>query len=202
MANRTRTGLAVAYLGLIVAWSAMSAPAHSPEQDSHAASVTELATHCKELTSGDFSDIPDAPTQLLAATSVTAAGDLPEYCRVEGYVSPNVGFRLGLPSTWNGKFIELGCGGHCGSFDNDYVWGQCDRPLQRGYACMVSDMGHRGSGADALWGKNNLQAKVDWGYRAAHVVALAGKAITERYYTHHASKSYFMGCSTGGRQAL
>jgi len=35
---------------------------------------------------------------------------------------------------------------------------------------------------DGLWGLNNLQAKLDWGYRATHVAALAGKAITERYY--------------------
>jgi hypothetical protein len=66
-------------------------------------------------------------------------------------------------------------------------------PLRKGYACIVSDMGHKGY---------NLQAKVDWGFRATHVAALAGKAIAEHYYQDAPKKSYFMGCSTGGRQAL
>jgi len=53
-----------------------------------------------------------------------------------------------------------------------------------------------------VWAYNNLQAEVDYGYRATHVAALAGKAIGERYYGRVPSKAYFMGCSTGGRQGL
>src|SRR6202034_1046036 len=68
--------------------------------------------------------------------------------------------------------------------------------------CVVSDMGHRGNFSDGAWAYENLQAKVDWGYRSTHVVVLAAKAITERYYQQVPKKSYFMGCSTGGRQAL
>ena len=49
---------------------------------------------------------------------------------------------------------------------------------------------------------NNLQAKIDNGFRAAHVVSLAGKAITEKFYAGRLQKAYFMGCSVGGRQAL
>jgi len=63
-------------------------------------------------------------------------------------------------------------------------------------------MGHKGTGLDGLWAHDNLQAKIDWGYRATHIVALAGKAVTERYYNRHPKKSYFIGCSTGGRQGL
>jgi Tannase and feruloyl esterase len=45
---------------------------------------------------------------------------------------------------------------------------------------------------------NNLQPKVDNGFRAAHVVSLAGKAITEHFYASRLQKAYFMGCSVGG----
>jgi feruloyl esterase len=63
-------------------------------------------------------------------------------------------------------------------------------------------MGHRGKDQDGLWAYNNLQAQVDFGYRGAHVAAVAGKAIAERYYGHAPKYSYFHGCSTGGRQAM
>src|SRR5262249_32867467 len=65
-----------------------------------------------------------------------------------------------------------------------------------------SDMGHRGTELDGLWAYDNLQAQVDFGYRAVHVVAVAGKAITERFYGETLRHAYFLGGSTGGRQAL
>jgi feruloyl esterase len=43
---------------------------------------------------------------------------------------------------------------------------------------------------------------MDWGFRATHVVALAGKGLAAHFYREPPRKSYFMGCSTGGRQAL
>ena len=60
------------------------------------------------------------------------------------------------------------------------------------------------SGTD-LFAVDNLRARINFGYRAAHVAALAGKAITRFYYGYDESKplkSMFIGCSTGGYQAL
>src|SRR5439155_20067122 len=39
-------------------------------------------------------------------------------------------------------------------------------------------------------------------YRATPVVTLAGKAVTARFFGRQPAKACFMGCSTGGRQAL
>jgi feruloyl esterase len=128
---------------------------------------------------------------------------MPAFCVVTGYVWPQVGITLILPEQWNGKFIERGCGSHCGGLPQGeevpLVFGE---DLRKGYASIASDMGHRGSGADALWASNNLQAKLDFGIRATHVTALAGKAIVERYYHRQPTRSYFIGTSTGGRQGL
>jgi feruloyl esterase len=159
---------------------------------------------CTALAETSFSGIEDAPSQVTHAGVTTAkpgAGSPVEVCQVDGYVSPQVGFSLVLPlrrQGWNHRFIELGCGGHCGVVSPE----MCAMPVSRGYACIVTDTGHTGTGGDGLWAKENLQAKVDWGYRAPHVVAIAGKAITTRFYGMAAAHSYFMGCSTGGRQAL
>jgi len=78
----------------------------------------------------------------------------------------------------------------------------CDAHLRRGYACVANDTGHRGTGGDGLWALNNLQAQVDFGFRAVHVATLTAKEIVSRYYAREAKKSYFMSCSTGGRQGL
>jgi feruloyl esterase len=151
------------------------------------------------LESADFSGIQDAPTQVTAAELVPAAEQDPGYCRVQGYVLPQIGFELRLPAAdWNGKFLEVGCGGSCGDLGWTF-W--C--PLRRGYACLVTDMGHKSGPKDEdMWAYNNLQAQLDWGSRSTHVVVLAGRTITERYYGRSPNKAYFMGCSTGGRQAL
>ena len=158
-----------------------------------------LATECPALAATNFSEIQDAPARVTSAKLVQASGGLPAYCQVQGVVLPNVGFELRLPSsTWNGKFFEAGCGGFCGNIPI----GACDAPLQKGYACIASDMGNKGGRTNGLVFYNNLQAQIDFGFRGAHVTALVGKAITEYYYAKAPSRAYFMGCSSGGQQAF
>ena len=147
----------------------------------------------------DFARIPEAPTHLTAAKIVAAAGGVPTYCLATGYVSPQVGIQLRLPlAGWNGKFTMTGCGGMCGGIQEP----GCDVPLIKGYACIMSDMGHRGTQIDAEWAYNDLPAEIDFGYRATHVAAVAGKYITDIFYGRAPTIAYFLGCSTGGRQGL
>lgn len=162
--------------------------------------ANDSSARCTALGATDFSQIQDAPTQVMEAKLIEAKDGLPAHCAAQGYVTPNVGIELLLPENWNGKFIEVGCGGFCGVIATSF--GACNDALSKGYACIASDQGHRGTVPDAKWAYNNLQAEVDYAYRATHVAALAGKAIAERYYSTAPRKSYFMGCSGGGRQAL
>lgn len=158
--------------------------------------AAEEAELCSALQTVDFSTIQDAPTEIIASNLVATTEDLPAYCQVQGYIAPQVGFEIRLPAdNWNGKFLQLGCGGGCGFV----VVESCFDALHRGYACIASDMGHKGRG---VWSYNNPQAEIDWGYRATHVTALAGKAITAQFYGRAPSKSYHMGNSTGGRQGM
>lgn len=157
---------------------------------------------CNALGDANFQQVPDAPTKVIDAKSVdpgTGTG-ASAYCEISGYVAPNIGFLLRLPSGgWNGKLIELGCGGACGT--TAHIAG-CDDPLRRGYACIVSDGGHKSSGVDVMWAYDNPQAVMDYFVRASHVTALAGKVIAQRYYGQASRRSYFMGCSSGGVQAM
>ncbi len=172
--------------------------------DPHDEALTAAAGEsiCEAVVAADLSETADAPVQITAADKVKAVGSIPTYCQVSGYVASSVGFEVGLPTPWNGKLIEVGCGGHCGAPPEAYFSGACGAHLRKGYACLVSDMGHRGTGGDGLWAVDNLQARIDWGYRATHVVAVAGKAIVERFYQRPPTRAYYIGCSTGGRQGL
>jgi hypothetical protein len=181
---------------LVAAFLAVLPTVHAAAQaaaEGTAASVTQ----CEAMRHVDFSRLTDAPTQIEDSKVVAAGPEGPAYCRVQGYVSSAVGFEVRLPiADWNGKILEVGCGGFCG-VPNEVAF--C--PLHRGYACVLTDLGHHGvEGGE--WGYNNLQAQIDFGFRGAHVAALAGKAVTEYYYKRAPSKSYFQGCSSGGQQAL
>lgn len=164
--------------------------------------LDDPVNRCHALTSADLSDLQDAPTKITQARWVEAQGDDPAYCEVQGYVSPNINVEMRLPGrTWNGKFMKAGCGGFCGNA-SAMMESICSGGVRKGYACITSDMGHRSTSQDGIWAYNNLQAKLDWGVRAVHVVTLAGKAIVNRYFNAPPAKSYFYGCSTGGRQGL
>lgn len=161
---------------------------------------------CEALQSEDFSTVQDAPTAIVSARFVSSARGVPPHCEVQGYVAQHVGIALLLPASgWNGKFVEVGCGGFCGvllNADGGTKGADCDDALRKGFACIGSNQGHSGTPDDALWAYNNPQSKIDYGIRAAHVAALAGKAVTTRYYGRQPRISYFFGCSGGGRQAL
>jgi hypothetical protein len=144
-------------------------------------------------------------TNLLSATEVAASGDLPAYCRVLGYVRPAINFEIRLPiQGWNSKFYMVGCGGFCGAlvsdapgFSNAMNYG-----LRRAYAVSTSDSGHWGSGAvDGRWAMDNPVAQMDWAQRAATETARVSKIVLKAYYGSEQRKSYFAGCSTGGRIA-
>jgi hypothetical protein len=169
--------------------------------DSTATEMPAAAAACTALEGTDFTHVIDAPSQVASAKFVEASGDVPAHCLVMGAVSPSVGFSLRLPTHWNGKFFERGCGGYCGDLAG-FEGGIFVGPLRRGYAYLYFDGGHTATMDSALWAYNNLQAQIDFGFRAPHVAALAGKAITERYYGKAPAKSYFHGCSSGGQQAF
>ena len=128
---------------------------------------------------------------------------LPAFCRVTGSIRPtpesDIRFELWLPVTdWNGKFLQTGNGGAAGSF----MYGSLVDPLARGYAVAHTDTGHQGNGGDFSWAVGQPEKLIDYQYRAVHELTVAGKALTATHYGEAPAKSYWFGCSTGGRQGL
>jgi hypothetical protein len=94
-------------------------------------------------------------TNLLSASVVPAAADLPEHCRVLGVIRPAINFEVRLPTRdLNGKFYMAGCGGFCDRLDSDLpgFTNAMNHGLRRGYAAATMDSGHWGAHrADGRW---------------------------------------------------
>ncbi|KAG5727020.1 putative feruloyl esterase B-2 [Termitomyces sp. T112] len=99
-----------------------------------------------------------------------------------------------LPDTWFGRFLGLGNGGLGGCVD--YV--NLDYGTSLHFAAVGSDNGHDGDSGSVFL--NHPEVLNDFAFRAIHVEVVIGKQIVEAYYGRPHHKSYYLGCSTGGRQ--
>lgn len=137
------------------------------------------------------------------ATLVPAAGDVPEYCLVTGQILPEVRFELSLPANWNNRFYMFGNGGYAGEVLNSP--GRVNArhtALKHGFAVAQTNTGHDASNEPLGTFAVNRQKLLDYAFRAVHVTAQTSKRLIATYYNNAPSKSYFDGCSTGGRQGL
>lgn len=128
-----------------------------------------------------------------------------EFCRVRGIARPvarsRIGFEVWLPdaSRWNGKFLQAGNGGFAGGIPVPGLF----EALARGYATAGTDGGHQSpDGLDASWAMGHPERVTDFGWRAAARTTDAAKRIVEAGLGRRPLKSYFNGCSDGGRDAM
>ncbi len=134
---------------------------------------------------------------VLAADMVAATATLPEYCRVSGLIAPKLNFELRLPVKWNSKLHYGGGGGYNGAIPPVTVGA-----LQKGFAQVSSDSGHQGSGLDASFIQGDPHAAALFGYLSVPTVTEAAREIVRRHYHHAPKRTYFEGCSNGGREGL
>jgi feruloyl esterase len=144
------------------------------------------------------------------------SGPLPVHCRVDGVIHRRkgtggeefgIGFSLALPekAAWNGDFMMQGGGGGNGVVA--YPLGASysgEKPaLVQGFAVASTDTGHKAkNGAFDFSFMRDQQAYLDFAFEANAEVAAMAKGIIAHYYAKPASYSYFVGCSTGGREGM
>lgn len=175
----------------------------------------------------EIKSITNGPRYVEGAKYFPASPDLPEFCQVTGsfVTNPDSGktanFLATLPAHWNGKYLQMGCSGHCGQFAVSDVamsfatvtnQGYPHDPIKRGYAVFATDEGHEGmsAGAWAIKGDGNVDQEAidDLLQRATRLLATIGKEFTKAFYSRASATeqdiafSYFSGCSGGGRDAL
>lgn len=135
-----------------------------------------------------------------AAVIVAASGSSPAYCKVSATIAPQLNFELRLPQQWNGKLYYGGGGGYNG-FIADLSGGNLTA-LEQGYATVNSDSGHSGMWYSADFALNDFYAANLFGSDAVPMVMASAKEMLQAVHGKAPEKSYFEGCSNGGREGL
>lgn len=147
------------------------------------------------ITAGTDLFIPDLHPSCTNSTTVPV-----DLCRLGLNVTTSdrsdVIMEVWLPRDWSGRFLSTGNGGINGCID----YRDLPYAASLGFAATGSNNGH--SGQDGTRFLNNLEVVKDYSYRALTTSAAVGKDVVEKFYDEPHTKSYYLGCSTGGRQGF
>ncbi len=181
----------LAYVGL--ALFALSARAKSCEDLMALRLPYTTITRAEVVSSGTFTPATGKPLTNLAP-----------FCRVSANVKPSadsdIKIEIWMPEKgWNERLVGTGNGGFAGKISYDAL----AQGLRSGYSVTNTDMGMATPpGENASIFVNRPERWIDWGYRATHEMTIVAKQVVRAYYARDARHSYFVGCSTGGEQAL
>lgn len=165
--------------------------------------------------------LPTSGADVISATHHHQKGT--GFCKVLGSIHPidpdadDIRFELNLPDNWNDKALHIGGG----TFDG-YLAAAAGRgrtavgiksaptPLARGYATFGSDGGHHTDYfplPDAINAVNakfarNKEMQQNFAGDALKKVHDTVVVLLTQYYGHAPRRMYFIGGSTGGREAL
>jgi poly(3-hydroxybutyrate) depolymerase len=207
-----------------IAAAALAAAAVPSVADRRAA-LPHLSPATPAALLGSCEDLParlgGLPSTAITGSSTVAQGVLQvagqpvaEHCRVTGrayqHVSPvdgktyAIGFEMRLPKSWNGRFFHQGNGGIDGSVvtaNATFGGGARTSALLQGFAVLSSDAGHSNAQGGPAFGLDP-QARLDYGYQAVGKLTPVAKQLIAAAYGKGPDRSYFGGCSNGGRHAL
>ena len=176
-----------------------------------ASAAPALAGSCADLTKLKLPDV-----EVTSATDETGSFESPKdgignttkvtvpFCRVVGVAksepASRISFEVWLPPAdkWNGRMLASGNLGHSGV----PIYPALNDALTRGFAALGDDLGHQSNAFVMDWATGHPERVKDWGHRATHFSAVAGKAVIAAYYGSAPKHSYFSGCSHGGGSAL
>jgi hypothetical protein len=167
----------------------------------------------------DSSTVIDSVALVAASSVAPPARPLPTHCEVIGHLRERTGvdgrryairFHARLPLEWNGRFFFQGGGGSDGALGDAIgnVGPSAPSALARGFAVLSQDSGHDNrthsdsTRQGALAFAFDPQARRDYAYASLDVTARTGHAIVRAFYGRAPERSYFFGCSEGGREGM
>ncbi|MCL2429176.1 MAG: tannase/feruloyl esterase family alpha/beta hydrolase, partial [Alphaproteobacteria bacterium] len=179
-------------------------------------------TSCAGLAALPASGFPVPNTVITSATDTPAANGLPQRCIVSGHVNRHFSpvdhcqyveaFQVQLPSNWNGRFLFQGGGGTEGAVPaaTGSISGNSTFGIVNGYAVASQNGGHFNSdlalaGCDS-GNRNEFYldplGTLGQAYQSIEVTTLTAKYLINQFYGDGPNRSYWAGCSTGGRQGM
>jgi feruloyl esterase len=159
-----------------------------------------------------YTSVTDVPAGTVTVGGVAMSA--PAHCLVQGRMNERtspvdnqryaIGFEMRLPVAWNGRFFYQANGGLDGvvvpALGGIGGGGPRSSALQMGFAVISSDAGHAGSMGPRFG--LDPQARLDYGYNAVAQLTPMAKNLIAKAYGRGPDRSYFGGCSNGGRHAM
>jgi len=202
-------GAAIAFGAMLVACAEVPRPIPAVARGAALQACSEIAARLA------FPRTTVTGAELQPAGKVSVAGSpVPEHCLVTGRTNERtsavdgqgyaIGWQMRLPRAWNGRFLHQGNGGLDG-FVTDALGpasggGPLTSALQQGFAVLSSDAGHNVRQLP-LFGRDP-QARLDYGYQAVGALTPMARRLIAVAYGKEPDRSYFAGCSNGGRHAM
>ncbi|KXG48094.1 Tannase/feruloyl esterase [Penicillium griseofulvum] len=175
--------------------------------------ASEDAFQSKCVKFGDQIDIPNVKVNFAefvqGGTNLSLADNPPscgtsdqavsvDLCRIAMAVSTSDSSEITLeawfPREYKGRFLSTGNGGISGCiqyYDLAYT-------AHLGFATVGANNGHNGTSGKPFY--HSPEVVKDYAYRSVHTGVVVGKELTKQFYEEGYKKSYYLGCSTGGRQ--
>ena len=176
--------------------------------------IFPLSGHAYDCEISSFEQFAVDSRYGVTLTSVEFADETGGYCRLEGVIANDDGrsqirFRLRFPdaAAWNGRFLVSGNGGTAGLFQSE---NRVQAALELGFATGQTDTGHTRDGPED-WIMKELESGIivpnyvaidNFAYQSIHLTTVVGKQFVDAFYARVPEYSYYLGCSTGGRQGL
>lgn len=169
-------------------------------------------TRAEQVAAGTLPD----ENRARAALAGEGRAPMPAHCLVQGMIAPRVGaggvafgtgFELRIPEAWNGRLLFQGGGGMDGVVQQAVgavpIAGATAPPaLMRGYAVVSTDAGHQGRDTRDASFALDQQARLDYAHAAIPTVTETARRLVAARTGRAPERSYFMGCSNGGRQGM
>ena len=181
---------------------------------------------CAQLAALPPNGFPVPNTVITSAVDTPAGNGLPERCIVSGLVNQHIspvdkcnyvdGFQVQLPmaAAWNGRFMFQGGGGTEGSVPTATGTTSLSPTfgIVNGYAVASQNGGHfntdlAAATCDSGFGNANEfyldpLGTIGQAYQSIEITALVAKYLINQFYGDGPNHSYWVGCSTGGRQGM
>jgi len=172
---------------------------------------TPLAITCTNLARKTINDVTITSTKWFEASSGN-----PAFCQVNATRAPYLDIEIDVPENWSGRLWQQGGGGLDGkitsAITSDAVTGaitDVNIALKDGLSVYAaSNGGNRASvpaqAAPLVWANGTLDgiaSAEDYAYAALNTTREFAKAVTKSFYGKLPDRTYFNGCSNGGRNA-
>jgi feruloyl esterase len=172
--------------------------------------TAQLAAKCTSLVGTKIDEVTITATKWVAAT-----GSLPAFCKVSATRLPFLDIEVDVPDNWSGRLWQAGGGGFDGTVrtalktDATGAITDVDISLKTGLAVYAgSNGGNRAAvpaeAAPLVWTNGTLDGVAsaeDYAYASLNTTREFAKSVTKAFYGRLPDRTYFSGCSNGGRNA-